>query len=36
MLAIWIGMTSGGTTRIAFNGLFIEDSFARFASHQCC
>ena len=31
LLAIWIGMTSGGTTRIAFNGLFVEDSFARFA-----
>ena len=31
LLAIWIGMTGTGTTRIAFNGLFIEDGFARFA-----
>jgi NADH-quinone oxidoreductase subunit N len=30
-LAIWIGMTGSGETRIAFNGLFIEDGFARFA-----
>ncbi len=31
LLAIWIGMTGGGATRVAFNGLFIEDGFARFA-----
>ena len=31
LLAVWIAMTSTGTTRIAFNGLFIEDGFARFA-----
>ncbi|MBQ0803482.1 MULTISPECIES: NADH-quinone oxidoreductase subunit NuoN [unclassified Sulfitobacter] len=31
LLAIWIGMTGTGETRIAFNGLFIEDGFARFA-----
>lgn len=31
LLAIWIGMTGTGATRIAFNGLFIEDGFARFA-----
>ena len=31
LLAIWIGMTGTGEARIAFNGLFIEDSFARFA-----
>ena len=30
-LAIWIGMTGTGETRIAFNGMFIEDGFARFA-----
>jgi len=29
-LAAWIGITGEGT-RIAFNGMFIEDSFARFA-----
>lgn len=29
-VAAWIGMTGEGT-RVAFNGLFIEDSFARFA-----
>ncbi len=31
LLAIWIGMTGTGETRIAFNGMFIEDGFARFA-----
>ncbi|SFS73766.1 NADH dehydrogenase subunit N [Sulfitobacter marinus] len=31
LLAVWIGMTGTGETRIAFNGLFIEDGFARFA-----
>ncbi len=30
VLAAWIGMTGEGT-RIAFNGMFIEDGFARFA-----
>jgi NADH-quinone oxidoreductase subunit N len=30
LLALWIG-TSGEGTRVAFNGMFIEDSFARFA-----
>ena len=30
LLAAWIGMTGTGT-RVAFNGMFIEDSFARFA-----
>jgi NADH-quinone oxidoreductase subunit N len=30
LLAAWIGMTGEGT-RVAFNGMFIEDSFARFA-----
>ena len=30
VLAAWIGMTGEGT-RIAFGGMFIEDSFARFA-----
>jgi len=30
LLAAWIGM-SGTGTRVAFNGMFIEDSFARFA-----
>ncbi|KIN64706.1 NADH-quinone oxidoreductase subunit N [Sulfitobacter noctilucicola] len=29
-LAAWIGFTGEGT-RVAFNGMFIEDSFARFA-----
>ncbi|WP_433988927.1 NADH-quinone oxidoreductase subunit N (plasmid) [Pseudoseohaeicola sp. NH-UV-7] len=29
-LALWIGMTGEGT-QVAFNGMFIEDSFARFA-----
>ena len=29
-IALWIGLTGEGT-RVAFNGLFIEDSFARFA-----
>ena len=30
VLAAWIGMTGEGT-RVAFNGMFIEDGFARFA-----
>ena len=30
LLALWIGATGEGT-RIAFNGMFIEDGFARFA-----
>ena len=30
LLAAWIGTTGEGT-RVAFNGMFIEDSFARFA-----
>ncbi len=30
LLAAWIGSTEEGT-RVAFNGMFIEDSFARFA-----
>lgn len=30
LLAAWIGFTGEGT-RVAFNGMFIEDSFARFA-----
>ncbi|MEP5732524.1 MAG: NADH-quinone oxidoreductase subunit NuoN [Sulfitobacter sp.] len=30
VLAIWIGMAGDGV-RVAFNGLFIEDGFARFA-----
>ncbi len=30
LLAAWIGLTGEGT-RIAFNGMFIEDAFARFA-----
>lgn len=29
-LAIWIGMTGEGT-HVAFNGMFVEDGFARFA-----
>ena len=29
-LAVWIGITGEGT-RVAFNGLFIDDGFARFA-----
>ncbi len=29
-LAAWIGMTGEGT-RVAFNGMFVEDGFARFA-----
>jgi NADH-quinone oxidoreductase subunit N len=29
-LALWIGMTGEGT-QVAFNGMFIEDGFARFA-----
>ena len=30
LLAAWIGLTGEGT-RVAFNGMFIEDGFARFA-----
>ena len=30
VLAAWIGLT-GDVTRVAFNGMFIEDGFARFA-----
>ncbi|MFT4958965.1 MAG: NADH-quinone oxidoreductase subunit N [Paracoccaceae bacterium] len=29
-LAAWIG-TNGGTTHVAFNGMFVDDGFARFA-----
>ncbi len=31
LLAIWIGMSGTGTTRVAFNGLFVDDGFARFS-----
>ena len=38
LLPIWIGMTSGGTTRIAFNGMFVDDSFCPFCQggDPCC
>ncbi|WP_370401777.1 NADH-quinone oxidoreductase subunit NuoN [Sulfitobacter sp. JB4-11] len=31
VLAFWIGTSGDGATRTAFNGMIIEDSFARFA-----
>ena len=31
LLGLWIAMTGEGT-RVAFSGMFIEDSFARFAT----
>ena len=31
VLALWIGMSSGGGTRTAFGGMFNDDAFARFA-----
>lgn len=30
-VAVWIGLTRGGTGATAFNGLFVDDGFARFA-----
>ncbi|WP_146588979.1 NADH-quinone oxidoreductase subunit NuoN [Puniceibacterium confluentis] len=30
-LAIWIGASGDGSTRVAFNGLFVDDGFSRFA-----
>ncbi|MFP4596334.1 MAG: hypothetical protein ACLFPT_23440, partial [Ralstonia sp.] len=29
-LAVWIGLT-GGQTRVAFGGMFVDDAFARFS-----
>ncbi|HIF78643.1 MAG TPA: NADH-quinone oxidoreductase subunit N, partial [Sulfitobacter sp.] len=31
LLAAWVAMSGDGTTNIAFHGMFIDDSFARFA-----
>jgi NADH-quinone oxidoreductase subunit N len=31
VMALWIGMSSGGGTRTAFGGMFNDDGFARFA-----
>ncbi|MGY9048373.1 MAG: NADH-quinone oxidoreductase subunit N, partial [Rhodobacterales bacterium] len=30
-LAIWIGASGQGETRVVFNGLFVDDAFSRFA-----